>query len=77
MLIASVVKNSREEIRIELTEYKGHRLVGCRVWARKATDEWVPTQKGITFKVGLLADVLDGLQKAQDELQRQGLPTDG
>lgn len=77
MLIASVPKNTREEIRVELIEYKGHRLVGCRVWAHKETGEHVPTQKGITFKIEILADVLEGLQKALGELKQQGLLADG
>lgn len=77
MLIASLPKNSREEIRIELIEYKGHRLVGCRVWVCKETGEYVATQKGITFKIGMLEELLGALKKAQEEIHRQGWLTDG
>lgn len=77
MIIASVPKNAREEIRIELTEYKGHNLVACRVWATKADGETVPTPKGITLKLDKLAPVLKALSDAEQEAKRQGLLSDG
>jgi hypothetical protein len=33
-LIAEIEKNSREQLRITLGEFKGHRLVDLRVWFR-------------------------------------------
>lgn len=76
MIIASIPKNSREEVRIELTEYKGHRLLACRVWATNAEGH-VPTPKGITLKVGLLPAILKALKEAEQEAERQGLLSDG
>lgn len=69
MIIASIPKNAREAIVIDVSEYKGHHLVGCRVWA-KNDDGDVPTRKGITLRVAHLPDVITALQKALLELQR-------
>jgi len=63
-LIDTVKKNSREEIRIGLGEYKGHPLVSIRVWM---TAEDLPTKKGLAFNPALLPEVIAALEAAQKE----------
>lgn len=63
-LIATIEKNTREEIRIDLREFKGHPLVSIRVWV---TEEDLPTKKGLAFNPGLLPDVIAALETAQEE----------
>ncbi len=50
MEIAEIEKNNSERIRIELTRYKDHDLIGLRVYYKiKLTENaWGPTKKGIT-----------------------------
>ena len=57
--IAIIQKNTQEEIRIGLDEFKGHPLVSIRVWV---TDRDLPTKKGIAFNPDLLPDVIAALQ---------------
>ena len=44
--IAVIRKNSAEEIRVELSEFNGHRLVNLRVWAdpRNGAGDRIPTK---------------------------------
>ena len=42
-------KNKSEVIRIQLKEYKEHKLIDIRVWYEDEYGEYKPTKKGITF----------------------------
>src|SRR4051794_20130335 len=55
-LIATIEKNVSEEIRVSLTEFKGHSLVDVRVFA--GDGERRATKKGVTFNVSKLSDVI-------------------
>jgi len=70
--IAIIPKNSLEEIRIDLSEFKGNNLVSARVYYDAGNDDWRPTKKGLTIKVSLLPDLLKGLQKAIEQAQKSG-----
>ena len=48
-VVAEITKNEREVIRFTLEDYKGHAVVGARVWAKLTDGRLVPTKKGITF----------------------------
>ena len=63
-LIATIKKNTREEIRIGLGEFKGHLLVSIRVWM---IAEDLPTKKGVAFNPDLLPDIIAALETAQEE----------
>jgi hypothetical protein len=71
-VIEMIQKNAKEHIRVELTEFKGHDLVGVRVYAE--TDSgMLATRKGITVRVELLPEIVTALQKAQEIAAREGL----
>lgn len=64
--IATVAKNAREEIRIVLTNYKGHDLVDLRVFVEAdGRPDRVPTRKGIAVKPALLPALIEALAKAR------------
>lgn len=71
-LIATVPKNSREEIRVGLSEFKGQRLVDVRVYAGDAGSERTPTKKGIAAKVERLPELIAALQAAAIEQGKGG-----
>ena len=66
-IIGVIKKNAAEEIRVVLSEYRGHELVSIRVFASyDGTDsEKKPTRKGITVRVGQLPALIEALNKAQ------------
>ena len=73
-LITTFEKNTTEEVRIALTEFKGHDLVVARVYAMpNAASDRVPTRKGLTLNVRLLPTLIEGLQEAEAEARAKGL----
>lgn len=70
--IAIIPKNSLEEIRIDLSEFKGNNLVSARVYYDAGNDDWRPTKKGLAIKISLLPEVIEGLQKAQSTAKEKG-----
>lgn len=63
--IATIEKNSREEIRVFLDDWRGYDLVSLRVFFRRKNGEPLPTKKGITFDVKLLPNIIDALDAAR------------
>ncbi|MEA1965186.1 MAG: transcriptional coactivator p15/PC4 family protein [Candidatus Aerophobetes bacterium] len=57
-------KNSAEEVRTQLTEYKGYKLMDIRVWYKREGEDARPTRKGLTLSVELYPE----LKKAIEEL---------
>jgi len=67
MEVKRLIKNSTEDLVIQLSEFRGHILVNLRCWVAKgsaADKRDIPTRKGITFSLELLPDVIKGLQDA-------------
>lgn len=64
--IATLPKNSIEELRISLDTYAGHRIVNQRVWFKSA-DEWRPGKQGLAVRVEQLPDLIKALQDAARE----------
>ncbi|MCL2469539.1 MAG: DUF3631 domain-containing protein [Alphaproteobacteria bacterium] len=56
--IATIPKNKREVMVVELSEWNGHNLAALRVWVKDNDEELKPTTKGVTFNVSLLPEVL-------------------
>jgi hypothetical protein len=68
-------KNTAEEIRIELSEFRGHDLINIRVWTdpRDGGAERIPTKAGIACRVALLPEIIDALQQAEAQARARGL----
>lgn len=78
MLIADIVKNAHEFLRIELNEFRGHQLISLRVYVKPDhANAPVPTPKGVTCAITMLPDILAALRKAEGEAQRQGILSGG
>lgn len=67
-VVAVVRKNSLEEVRVSISEFRGHRLVDVRVFADFDGRGGEPraTKKGVALKVELLPDLIAALQSAQE-----------
>jgi hypothetical protein len=72
--ISTVQKNSFQEIRVELSEFRGYDFINLRIWAkpRDGGSERIPTKAAIAWKVALLPDLIAALQKAEAEARRLG-----
>ena len=62
-----IQKNTREEIRIERTEFKGHDLKYIRVFYDDGTGDKRPGEQGIAIRTELLPDLFDALCEHLDE----------
>ena len=73
--IATIPKNTREEIRVQIGEFNGHQLLNIRVWAdsREAGAGRVPTKAGVACKVALLPELIAALLAAKTKAESEGL----
>ena len=66
-LLATVRKNAREEIRVTRGDFKGHDIVGLRVWFEdRASGEMRPGKDGLAFRAELVDELIEGLKAAKD-----------
>jgi len=56
--IATIKKNSREELRVTLDEFRGHHLVNVRIFYDAGDGEMKPGKQGIAMKVELCLNCL-------------------
>ena len=65
-VISQFTKNAVEEVRVSLTEYRGHKLIDLRVYYEpREGGERLPSKKGLTISVDLFPE----LKKALSELE--------
>lgn len=73
-LIATIEKNSNEEIQVGISEFKGHDLINIRVYTEiEGSKDKVPTKKGITCNVKLIPGLLSALKEAEQVVIKEGL----
>lgn len=74
--LAVIYKNRASEVRVALTEFKGHDLVDVRVFARPFGDVGGnprATREGVSLNVAKLPELIRGLQAAWAEAKRRGV----
>ena len=68
-VISTFPKNSQEEVRTQLTTFKGHDLLDIRVWIKsKDGKEPIPTRKGLTISTKLAPKLKEAIIKAEKAL---------
>ncbi|MFC2142058.1 transcriptional coactivator p15/PC4 family protein [Acidobacteriota bacterium] len=68
--IHEFMKNANEKVRIEHCRFNEKDLLNVRVFYQSDKNEWLPTKKGITFRLDQLPDLKEGIDKASKELER-------
>lgn len=71
-VIAKFEKNATEEVRVSLTEYKGHRLIDLRVYYAPPGREAIPTKKGLTMSIDLFSELEAAIVKLGEVLKNMG-----
>ncbi len=67
-------KNTTEEVRVSLTEFKGHKLIDVRIYYEPEDGgERRPTKKGITIDVSLYPELKKALLQVEKELVKEHL----
>ena len=72
-LVGKISKNAKEEFRVLITSYHGHRFVDLRLFVVNADGSWVPTKKGVGIRADLLGKVGEALKQAQEAARAEGL----
>ncbi|MDP8264868.1 MAG: transcriptional coactivator p15/PC4 family protein [Candidatus Aceula lacicola] len=63
-------KNKFQEIRVGIREYKGNDLVDIRTWTMtQGTDEMVPTSKGVSMNIHLIAELKEAIENVEKTLK--------
>jgi hypothetical protein len=65
-IIADIEKNSREIIRVEVTEYQGRELINLRIWYHHFDGEYKPTQKGVALDISKFAELKNSILKLEE-----------
>ena len=60
-----IERSETEKLVIENSQYKGHDLVSLRIYFLSKEGEWLPTKKGVTFRLDQLDEVIDALNKVK------------
>ena len=71
--VAQFEKNSKEEIRVSIDDFRGTKLINIRVFYRSATGEWLPGKQGIAMKADVYRDLASAILQLGEALQEQGL----
>ena len=72
-VLVRVPKNATEEVRGELSEYMGHRLLNLRVWWTPDDGKtWHPSKRGFALHADALRELLAGLTALEADAQRRG-----
>ena len=72
--IHQFAKNAAEEVRVSLTEFKGHKLIDLRIYYEPDDGgDRRPTKKGITIDVSLYPELKRALLKVERELLKDKL----
>jgi len=69
--VATIPKNSREELRVSLTEFKGYNLASLRVWFQAEDGSMRPGKAGLVIRVERLPDLIAALQRAEEVFNGQ------
>jgi len=68
-LITQIKKNSSEVYRIYEKEYEGYRFIDVRIYYQdRKTQEWKPTQKGISIMPNNAGQIIEGILKAMEQM---------
>ena len=68
-VIADIGKNSREIIRVEVSEFKGKELINLRIWYQTFEGDYKPTQKGITLDISQFGELEKAVRKIGEFLE--------
>lgn len=54
-LVAQFEKNSKEEVRVSIDDFRGRKLINIRVYYRSDGGEWQPGKQGVVVAVDPLS----------------------
>ncbi|AMM13350.1 hypothetical protein AX768_03710 [Burkholderia sp. PAMC 28687] len=59
-----IEKTDKQQIRVDLHEYRGRMYVGLRLWFRDDAGEWSPSERGISLRPEHVPQIIQALTLA-------------
>jgi hypothetical protein len=72
-VVAKFEKNSREEIRVSLDDFRGRKIINIRVFYRSETGDWAPGKQGLAVSADRYRDLAEAILKLGEKLRADGL----
>jgi hypothetical protein len=72
-LVAQFEKNSKEEVRVSIDDFRGRKIINIRVYYRSDRGQWLPGKQGLALAVDRYRDLADAVLRLGEALQAQGL----
>lgn len=66
-----IPKNTRESIRIQISEYRGTTYLDVRVWLDLGNGDARPTPKGVSVPLGVVPDFIEAVAAVGREARSQ------
>ncbi len=60
-----IKKNSREELRVSIEEFRGHRLINLRIWFEGDDGQMRPGKQGVALRLEFLPELRAALTKLE------------
>jgi hypothetical protein len=70
--VCEIPKNSREDFRFSLGEFKGHKFIDMRVWAKEEGKDSAPTKKGLAVSPAIWAQFRAALDQVETAMIQEG-----
>lgn len=71
--IVKFEKNSKEEVRVSVDDFRGRKIMNIRVYYRNEAGEWSPGKQGIALSVDRYRELADSVLQLGEWLQAKGL----
>jgi len=79
-IIKDIKKNSKEIIRVEVSEFKGMKLINLRIWFQVIDNngniDYKPSQKGVALNISHYNDLKDAIDRIGTYIADQGIAVD-
>ena len=79
-IIKDIQKNSKEIIRVEVSEFKGMKLINLRIWFQVIDDngniDYKPSQKGVALNITHYNDLKDAIERLGTYISDNGIQVD-
>jgi hypothetical protein len=70
---ALVPKNSREQLRLAVDEFRGHLLLSARIWFTSAGGDLRPSREGWAIAIERLPEIIAALQRLEADARAAGM----
>lgn len=72
-VISKFEKNSKEEVRVSVDEFRGRKIINIRVYYKDPTGEWLPGKQGLALSIDRFRDLVDAVLQLGEWLETKDM----